>query len=321
MSSFANVSAQSPEADTVSVSTAEVLHHFDALHPVYRAKSAKARKSSQASDRDPTDVQLAKAARFEDQLDIEVTYAQYQATAKAPGQPDRAEDVALCFAQLELELRTVYAASFSADAFRKYVAAPVVLTRAPKGDVAALENIKPQHPDLAAALESKAVFARQKAKANARTRGDAAPRNEPQEDSDSLDPPFGVATPVVQSRNPDWAASVMRHYDHIAGRPGIMPSCKGRAAMEKLRGLDNTAFANAVVTADMKATLKKLEPGLTNDVFREQMALQTIEGGMAGFEEWTWSRDRVTDATLIRAMEAWRQGRNKAVERLCRQWG
>ncbi|KAK6442911.1 hypothetical protein LTR95_000789 [Oleoguttula sp. CCFEE 5521] len=319
MSSSTDDPAQPTNADTATVSTPEVLDHFNALHPVHKAASAKNRRSFVAGDRDSPEAKLAKAARLKAQLDIEVTYAKYHATPQAPGESLRAEEVALRFAQLELDLRQTHVAGFSAHAFREYVATPAVLTRALKGDDAALEDIRLQHADLADAIESKLEAARQKAEAKAKASGYAAPNDGSPSISDSLVPPVSAVTSAVQSINPDWAASIMRHYDHIAGRPDIMPSCKERVALEKLRGLHDTAFANAVMLVDMKATLQKLEPGLTDDTFREQLVLQMLAGGMAGFEDWTWTCDRVTDAALIRAMEAWCQGRNKVVERLRRQ--
>ncbi|OQO12054.1 hypothetical protein B0A48_02693 [Cryoendolithus antarcticus] len=289
---------QPAEADTATVSAPEVLGHFNAFHPVHKAKSANIRKSFLAGDRDSPEAKLVKAARLKDQLDIEVTYAKYQTDPQAPGESLRAEEVALRFAQLELDLRQAHGAGFSAYAF---------------------QDIRVQHVDLADAIESKLEAARQKAEARAKASGDAAPNDGSRSISDTLDAPVGAATPVVQSINPDWAASVMRHYDHIAGRPDIISSCKDRVALEKLRGLHDTAFANAVMMADLKATLQKLEPGLLNDTFREQLALQMLAGGMAGFEDWTWCRDRATDAALIRVMEAWCQGRNEVVGRLRRQ--
>ncbi|OQO12056.1 hypothetical protein B0A48_02695 [Cryoendolithus antarcticus] len=256
----------------------QILDQFDLLHPIHGSVSEVSKSKLQPDVRDSEKTKLAKAEKLRKSLELLITAADSSIKDLQRDQTVQPIHVGWAIAVRELQLRSLYAPGFPAEAYRRLVAEPAALKR--KVDIAVPEStaVRAESSDLADALEM--LEKQREAEEAAIPTGKKRKRKRPKkrksahaaESTTSDDSPLTVA----DAKHPVWAAEVMTHFDRIVSNPGSLAQARAAVIMEVIDGTMRSPLAAAVSLVEYKEVVQRDTPDMGDVQFREQVGVAQL---------------------------------------------
>ncbi|KAK6442909.1 hypothetical protein LTR95_000787 [Oleoguttula sp. CCFEE 5521] len=276
---------------------AQILDQFDLLHPSHGPGSEVSKSKLQLDVRDSESTKLAKAEKLRSRLELLITAADSGIKDLLRSETAQPIHVGWAIAVRELQLRSLYAPGFPAEAYRRLVAEPAALER--KVDITVPDStiVRAESSDPADALDL--LKKQREAEETAIPTGKKGKRRRPKKRKSAHAAEFATSDDspltVADAKHPIWAGEVMTHFDRIVSNPGSLTQAKAAVTMEVIGGTINSPLATAVSLVEYKEVVQRNTPEMGDVQFREQVAVAQLinqkPGNILRIAAWDASQD------------------------------